>query len=57
MIYLYIKPEGKKNDTAVMTIVINEAYIGEGVFSSAGNGHFFAVGQDSSPTYRVSPKW
>ena len=40
-----------------MTTVINEACIGEGDFSSVGNGHFFAAGQDSSPIYRAYPKW
>ena len=50
MIYLYIKPEvKKKNDTAAMTTAINEACIGEGDFSGAGNGNFFATGQDSYP--------
>ena len=49
--YLYIKPEVKKkiNDTAAMTTAINEACIGEGNFSGARNGNFFATGQDSYP--------
>ena len=40
-----------------MIIAINEACIGEGDFSGAGNEHFFAAGRDSSPIYMVSPKW
>ena len=57
MIYLYIKLEVKKNNTAAMTTAINGARIGEGDFSGVGNGHFFAAGRDSSPIYRVSLKW
>ena len=47
MIYLYIKPEVKKNDTTAMNIAINEACIGERDFSGTGNEHFFGAGRDS----------
>ena len=47
MIYLYIKPEVKKNDTTAKTTAINEACIGERDFSGTGNGHFFGAGRDS----------
>ena len=57
MIYLYIKPEVKKMIKKTMTTAINEACIGEGNFFGEGNGHFFAAGRDSSPIYRVSPKF
>ena len=40
-----------------MTKAINEAYIGEGEFSGAGNEHLFAAGWNSYPIYRVFPKW
>ena len=57
MIYLYINPEVKKNDTTAMTTTTNEACIGEGDFSDARNGHFFASGENSFPIYKVCPKW
>ena len=47
MIYLYIKPEVKKNDTTAMNTAINEACIGERDFSGTGNEHFFGAGRDS----------
>ena len=57
MIYLYIKPEvKKKNDTAAMTTAINEASIGEGDFSGAGNENFFSYWTGLLPHRRVSPK-
>ena len=49
MIYLYIKPEVKKNDTTAMNTALNEVYVGSlhenchlvrGGVSSAGNKQF-----------------
>ena len=54
--YLYIKPEVKKNGIEAMITAIHEACIGEGGFFGAENGYFFGAGQDSLPIYRVSSK-
>ena len=65
MIYVYIKPEVKKNDITPMNAALNKTCIGRlylncylvrGIFLVREMSNFFAAGQHSPAIYMVSPK-